>query len=691
VTDRSARLVLKKRLGRTWTAFFERYGNFTLIQLEAIPILLAGENAMICAPTASGKTESVIVPLVERHCSSDISDLTILYLTPTRALVNDLSARLTFPLQSLNISLAVKTHDLTTFDPKQPASILITTPESFDSLLTSYARIFTNLRAVVIDEIHLFDGTARGDQLRVLLSRLREIRNYAASHGEASDADVQYVALSATVSSPEQMAQRYFTNAQIVIAGEQRTLDIEHLPLSEDSADELLNYLESLRSRGWKKALIFCNSRLEVESYAMSVRHRSPFGNAIYVHYSNIAPQRRQEVEARFSSDDVALCFATNTLELGIDVGNIDVVILLGPPGQINAFTQRIGRGNRRKHNQQVACFYRSPLERLIFQAFDTLKLDSTLHSLMPFRLSVAIQQIFSLIKQSPSGSVRLTQLSQLFKGLATKSDIEIILGHLQRFDYVKTERAGDWRPSKQLNDLYDQQARTYVELSIYGNIQGSRMPPVEIRDQHTHEMVATVDAQWFTHSVLSLEGRALNVEWMDGEAIWVSTYQGENIAEGIRYRGTRKQLSFELAQLLPIQLGLEQHQVPQIAISGGWLMFHWLGDLYGHVLLQLLNYHVSVKQTQSCGLYLHLLDEPQRTKLPTWTTGQVQRYLEDNYRRIEPFLELGAFHHLLPISLRRRTVVEQFNVERFIDVITVLEISSVSDTLAANLTDLVS
>ena len=691
MTDRSARLALKKRLGRTWTAFFARYGNFTPIQLKAIPILLDGENAMICAPTASGKTESVIVPLIERHCSPDISNLTILYLTPTRALVNDLSARLIFPLQSLNISLAVKTHDLTTFDPKRPTAVLITTPESFDSLLTSYARIFTNLRAVVIDEIHLFDSTVRGDQLRVLLSRLREIRNYATLHGEASGASVQYVALSATVSSPEQMAQRYFRDAQIVIAGEQRTLDIEHLPLSEDSSDELLNYLESFRSRGWKKALIFCNSRLEVENYAMSVRYRSPFGDAVYVHYSNIAPQRRQEVEARFSSDDVALCFATNTLELGIDVGNIDVVILLGPPGNINAFTQRIGRGNRRKNNQQVACFYRSPLERLTFQAFDTLKLDATLHSSMPFRLSVAIQQIFSLIKQSPSGGVRLTQLSQLFEGSATKSEIEIILGHLQRFDYVKTERAGEWRPSKRLNDLYDQQARTYVELSIYGNIQGSRMPPIEIRDQHTHEMVATVDAQWFTQSILSLEGRALNVEWEDGEAIWVSTYQGEDIADGIQYRGTRKQLSFELAQLLPIELGLERHQVPQIAISGGWLMFHWLGDLYGYVFLQLLNYHVSVKQTQSGGLYLHLLDEPQRTKLPTWTTGQVQRYLEDNYRRIEPFLELGAFHHLLPISLRQRTVIEQFDVDHFVDVIIALEILSVSDTLAANLTDLVS
>ena len=100
--DRAVRLAIKKQLGRTWAAFFEQHGNFTPAQLAAIPVLLDGHNAMICAPTASGKTEAVIVPLIERHCLPGVDTLTILYLTPTRALVNDLLGRLSLPLETLD-------------------------------------------------------------------------------------------------------------------------------------------------------------------------------------------------------------------------------------------------------------------------------------------------------------------------------------------------------------------------------------------------------------------------------------------------------------------------------------------------------------------------------------------------------------------------------------------------------------
>lgn len=692
MTSREDRLALKRQLGRTWTAFFERYGNFTKVQLAAIPILLAGENALICAPTASGKTESAIVPLIERHITPRSSDLTILYLSPTRALVNDLLGRLSLPFEALDISLAAKTHDVTTFDPQHPARLLITTPESFDSLLTSYAQLCINLRAVVIDEIHLFDSTVRGNHLRVLLRRLAEIREYAASQGQAPDSTLQYVALSATVANPEQLADRYFANAHIVNTNEQRPLKLEQLPLSEDSAAELLEYLATFRAKDWKKALIFCNSRSEVETYARAVRDKSPFGNAVYVHYSNIAPQRRQEIEARFASDEVALCFATNTLELGIDVGNIDIVILLGPPGNQNAFAQRVGRGNRRTRIQRVACFYRSPLERLIFEALATSEIGTTTQdSKQHFRLSVVIQQIFSLIKQSPSASIRLSRLSHLFADLVNPVDLKAILGHLQGLGYLKIGRPGEWRPATKLDNLFDQQARTYVELSIYGNIQANRQPTIEIRDQYTHEIVANVDAQWFNHSVLTLEGRPQTIEWLDGEAIWVSSYQGQDIADKLQYRGTRKHLSFELAQSLSIQLGLETYQVPFLATKEGWLCFHWLGDLYGHVLAQLLSYHMVIYPRKSSGLYFHLRDDPQTVIWSSWTIGQVRRYVEDHYRNLEPFLDLGAFHHLLPGSLRRQAVVEQFDVPRFHAAMSALQISSITDSILELLLNLLS
>jgi ATP-dependent Lhr-like helicase len=240
MTDLAARLALKERLPRTWPAFFERHGNFTAIQLATIPPLLEGHNVIVCAPTASGKTEAALAPLVERHCHHDSAGLSILYLTPTRALVNDLSARLAHPLQLLRLSIGMRTRDLSTFDPAHPPNVLLTTPESADSLLAGHARIFANLRAIVLDELHLLDRTPRGDQVRVILSRLRRIRDYARTCGDAPDAALQYAALSATFAHPAAVAARYFPAARVIQVGGGRLIDAEQIRLSVDGADALI-------------------------------------------------------------------------------------------------------------------------------------------------------------------------------------------------------------------------------------------------------------------------------------------------------------------------------------------------------------------------------------------------------------------------------------------------------------------
>ncbi len=680
------RMALKKRLGRTWSPFFERYGNFTPVQMAAIPVLLDGHNAIVSAPTASGKTSSVIVPLIERHCPPGIVGLRIVYLTPTRALVNDIVGRLWQPLDYLGISLASKTHDANTFNPQKPANLLITTPESLDSLLTSHARILAHLRGVVLDELHLFDQTPRGDQLRVLLRRLEQIRQHAVKNGDDIDAEMQMVALSATLTNPKETAGRYFQSVQVIQVDGSRALEMDLLPLAKDSVAELLDYMRSFRSRHWRKALIFCNSRLEAETYAAAIRQQSPFGDAVYVHYSNIAPVRRLEIEEKYAQDEVAVCFATNTLELGIDVGNIDVVILIGPPGNRQSFDQRIGRGNRRQKVQRVTCFYRSPLERLIFQALSHANNQDPITG-SPYHLSVVVQQIFSLIKQSPHGGVRLNNLSHLLDGLVQPADLQTILAQLQHLHYLKTVRTGEWRPDTKLNDLFDQQARADCELSIYGNIQNSGGSSLEIRDHYTHQPVARVDTQWLDRSVLTLEGRPIRVEWVDGEAMWVSPYRGEDRPDQLRYRGTKKQLSFELAQFLPAQFNLEPSVTPMVETLKGWWWFHWAGDLYGQVLLHMLNPHMTAKRTKSPGLCLLLLDTS--GSWPTWTPLQVQRHIEANYRSLEPLLNLGAFHRFLPASLRRQVVVEQFNIARYVDYVNQIQPRIVRDELADALSNL--
>ncbi len=688
MTDYQARLALKTRLTHTWAAFFERHGNFTAVQLAAMPHILDGQNVVISAPTAHGKTEAAIAPLAERHISPRDSGLIILYLTPTRALANDLLNRLSNALESVGASVAIKTRDQNTFNAQRPAHLLISTPESVDSLLTSQAQVFSQLRAVVLDELHLFDGTPRGDQLRVLLNRVRAIRAYAYSQAETPDATVQYVALSATLPHSEAVAARYFPMDQVIENGGSRPLEAELISMSPESAEALVSYLHTFRSKGWRKALLFCNSRAEVEVYAATIRKRSPFGDAVYAHYSNIAPPRRREIEDRFASHEVAICCATSTLELGIDIGNIDVVILIGPPGDTKSFLQRIGRGNRRAQVIRVACFYRSPLEKLIFDALCAVPVDLASAPSGAFRPAVAIQQIFSLLKQSPTASVRLNEVSGLFTGMLSPADLAAILGELQVRGYLKPGRPGEWKPGEKLNDLFDQQTSPMCELSIYSNIQNGGTRQIEIRDQHTGRAVARVDLHWLNQPVLTLEGRPITVEWMDGEAAWITTSQAENTVAQLPYRSAQKRLSYDLARQLPRQLGLALGAAPLITASEGGWWFHWLGDIYGEVLLDLLRYRVRAAATSQPGLCLWL-EDVDTFAMPSWPADQVRRYLEDHYRSLERLLDLGPFQHLLSPALRRRAVIDQFDIPRFLDAVAALRPLQNADHLAASLSDL--
>ncbi len=192
------------------------------------------------------------------------------------------------------------------------------------------------------------------------------------------------------------------------------------------------------------------------------------------------------------------------------------------------------------------------------------------------------------------------------------------------------------------------------------------------------------MDALWLNREVLTLEGRPVAVEWADGEALWVAAYQGHDPAQHPIYRSARQLLSYELAQLLPAQLGLPPGAAPFVGATTSWYWFHWLGDLYGQAALDLMRYQLPAEESAQPGLCLRLDDEP-RAPL-AWTAAQVVRYLEDHYRRFESLLALGPFQSLLPIELRRRAVVEQFDVAQFLDAVASLRPLAPSTVLAEDL-----
>ncbi len=130
----------KRLIARTWDAFFARFGRLRPIQLAAIPEIVHGSNVLLTAPTAGGKTEAVAAPICQRILDNRWPGLSALLITPTRALVNDLHARLEHPLNELQIHLAKKTGDYS-FSSADTTQFLVTTPESLESLLTFHSRM----------------------------------------------------------------------------------------------------------------------------------------------------------------------------------------------------------------------------------------------------------------------------------------------------------------------------------------------------------------------------------------------------------------------------------------------------------------------------------------------------------------------------------------------------------------------
>ena len=163
-------------LNKTYFTFFGKFSDLTSIQKETIPLVLKKNNSLIIAPTASGKTEAIMAPVCEVLLSNikrEKNQLKVLYIVPTKALVSDILKRLKDKIEILGLTLGGRTGDTRSFKKNDPQDILITTPETTDSLISTDPELFSNLEFLIIDELHFLDNTYRGDQLRILMNRIQ--------------------------------------------------------------------------------------------------------------------------------------------------------------------------------------------------------------------------------------------------------------------------------------------------------------------------------------------------------------------------------------------------------------------------------------------------------------------------------------------------------------------------------------
>ncbi|RSM79387.1 ATP-dependent helicase [Kibdelosporangium aridum] len=323
-----------------------RWPGLRALQAAAVGPVTDGVDCLLLAPTAGGKTEAALFPLLTRMATEDWRGTSVLYVCPLKALLNDLAGRLTDYTGWLGRSSAVWHGDVgqtarQRIRQERP-DVLLTTPESLEAMLVSstvdHRRVFADLRAVVVDEIHAFAGDDRGWHLLAVLERLSRV----------AGRPLQRIGLSATVGNPPQLLrwlQGSFHDrerqviAPIAVAAEPPEITVDHVG-SIDNAAKVISLLHQ-----GEKRLVFVDSRRRAEELGAALTAK---GVTTFLSHSSLSAAERRRAEEAFANERDCVIVATSTLELGIDVGDLDRVIQLDAPRTVASFLQRLGRTGRR-------------------------------------------------------------------------------------------------------------------------------------------------------------------------------------------------------------------------------------------------------------------------------------------------------------------------------------------------------
>ena len=347
--------------------FTARYGEPTEPQVQGWPLIRAGRDVLISAPTGSGKTLAAFTlcldDLIRRAAEGPLPDETVVvYVSPLKALTNDIRKNLETPLGELlaaaderGLALApIRTATRTGDTPqaerarmlRKPPHVLVTTPESLFILLTAEKSraLFSRVQTVIVDEIHAMAADKRGSHLALTLARLDELVM------RESGRKPQRIGLSATVRPLADVARFLSPKAQIVDVGHRRamTLAVE-VPndelssvASSEMSQEIYDRLAEL-IRAHRTTLVFVSTRRMSERVTFALQQRLGEG-VVMPHHGSLARELRFDAENRLKNGDLKAVVATASLELGIDIGSIDLVVQLGSPRSIAVALQRIGR-----------------------------------------------------------------------------------------------------------------------------------------------------------------------------------------------------------------------------------------------------------------------------------------------------------------------------------------------------------
>lgn len=526
-------------------------------QEAVIPPILDGQHLIVLAPTAGGKTEAAFFPIVSRMLSEGWTGLSVLYLCPIKALLNNLDLRLQRYSTLLGRRSALWHGDVKSSARKkilrEPPDCLLTTPESLEVMLVSpnvdARSLFSNLRVVIVDEIHAFAGDDRGWHLLSVLERISKL----------ADRELQRLGLSATVGNPETLSGW--------LAGSCKGPRDVFLPQESGSgeADVQLDFVGSLHNaavvisrlhRG-EKRLVFVDSRSRAEQLAADLRQLQV---TTFVTHSSLSQEQRHQAEEAFASRDDCVIVATSVLELGIDVGNLDRVIQIDSPPTVSSFLQRMGRTGRRSGTLRNCLFLATKDETLV-QAAGLIDLwaEGYVEPIEPppLPLHVLAQQLMALtLQESGIGRGEWLKWVEGVPGFAAipPEQIEQLVSSMLQRD-ILWEEAGILAMGQEGESTYGR--KNFLELfSVF-------MSPPLFSILHGRQELGYVDEMTFLGKhegprVLLLGGRAWQVNHIDWQRR-IAYVEATDATGRTRWKGEGQGLGFRMSQAIKRILAVDE------------------------------------------------------------------------------------------------------------------------------------